>query len=81
MANYPISSCVSLANGAWPTASRRSTLLNCRCDSGCPAMNQREGSWSDRQHPVVGGRMAQPGSGYYSATKFAVEGLSDALRK
>jgi NADP-dependent 3-hydroxy acid dehydrogenase YdfG len=44
-------------------------------------MNQREGSWSDRQHPVVGGRMAQPGSGYYSATKFAVEGLSDALRK
>jgi NAD(P)-dependent dehydrogenase (short-subunit alcohol dehydrogenase family) len=29
----------------------------------------------------VGGRMAQPGSGYYSATKFAVEGLSDALRK
>jgi NAD(P)-dependent dehydrogenase (short-subunit alcohol dehydrogenase family) len=29
----------------------------------------------------VGGRMAQPGSGFYSATKFAVEGLSDALRK
>jgi NAD(P)-dependent dehydrogenase (short-subunit alcohol dehydrogenase family) len=29
----------------------------------------------------VGGRMAQPGSGYHSATKFAVEGLSDALRK
>jgi NAD(P)-dependent dehydrogenase (short-subunit alcohol dehydrogenase family) len=29
----------------------------------------------------VGGRMAQPGSGNYSATKFAVEGLSDALRK
>jgi NAD(P)-dependent dehydrogenase (short-subunit alcohol dehydrogenase family) len=29
----------------------------------------------------VGGRMAQPGSGYYSATKFAVEGMSDALRK
>jgi len=29
----------------------------------------------------VGGRMAQPGSGYYSASKFAVEGLSDALRK
>ena len=27
------------------------------------------------------GRMAQPGSGYYSATKFAVAGLSDALRK
>jgi NAD(P)-dependent dehydrogenase (short-subunit alcohol dehydrogenase family) len=29
----------------------------------------------------VGGRMAQPGSAFYSATKFAVEGLSDALRK
>jgi NAD(P)-dependent dehydrogenase (short-subunit alcohol dehydrogenase family) len=27
------------------------------------------------------GRMAQPGSGYYSASKFAVEGLSDGLRK
>ena len=27
------------------------------------------------------GRMAQPGSGYYSATKFAVWGVSDALRK
>jgi short-subunit dehydrogenase len=25
--------------------------------------------------------MAQPESSYYSATKFAVEGLSDALRK
>jgi NAD(P)-dependent dehydrogenase (short-subunit alcohol dehydrogenase family) len=29
----------------------------------------------------VAGRMAQPGSAYYSATKFAVGGLSDALRK
>jgi NAD(P)-dependent dehydrogenase (short-subunit alcohol dehydrogenase family) len=29
----------------------------------------------------VAGRMAQPGSGYYSASKFAVGGLSDALRK
>jgi NAD(P)-dependent dehydrogenase (short-subunit alcohol dehydrogenase family) len=29
----------------------------------------------------VGGRMAAPGSGFYSATKFAVEGMSDALRK
>jgi NADP-dependent 3-hydroxy acid dehydrogenase YdfG len=27
------------------------------------------------------GRMAHPGSGFYSATKFAVGGLSDALRK
>ncbi|MGI4813441.1 MAG: oxidoreductase [Janthinobacterium lividum] len=27
------------------------------------------------------GRMSQPGSGYYSATKFAVAGASDALRK
>jgi NAD(P)-dependent dehydrogenase (short-subunit alcohol dehydrogenase family) len=29
----------------------------------------------------VAGRMSQPGSGYYSASKFAVEGLSDGLRK
>jgi NAD(P)-dependent dehydrogenase (short-subunit alcohol dehydrogenase family) len=29
----------------------------------------------------VGGRMVAPGSGFYSATKFAVEGMSDALRK
>jgi NAD(P)-dependent dehydrogenase (short-subunit alcohol dehydrogenase family) len=29
----------------------------------------------------VAGRMAQPGSGFYSASKFAVGGLSDALRK
>jgi NAD(P)-dependent dehydrogenase (short-subunit alcohol dehydrogenase family) len=27
------------------------------------------------------GRLAYPGSGYYAASKFAVEGLSDALRK
>lgn len=27
------------------------------------------------------GRIAYPGSGYYAASKFAVEGLSDALRK
>jgi len=27
------------------------------------------------------GRRAAPGSGYYSASKFAVEGMSDALRK
>ena len=31
--------------------------------------------------PAPGGRQAQPGSGFYSATKFAVEGMSDALRK
>ena len=29
----------------------------------------------------IAGRLAAPGSGYYSATKFAVGGLSDALRK
>lgn len=29
----------------------------------------------------MSGRLALPGSGYYSASKFAVEGLSDALRK
>ena len=29
----------------------------------------------------IAGRLAAPGSGYYSASKFAVEGLSDALRK
>ncbi|MEJ1976463.1 MAG: SDR family NAD(P)-dependent oxidoreductase [Acetobacteraceae bacterium] len=29
----------------------------------------------------IAGRMAQPGSGYYSASKFAVEGMSDGLRK
>jgi NAD(P)-dependent dehydrogenase (short-subunit alcohol dehydrogenase family) len=29
----------------------------------------------------IAGRRAAPGSGYYSASKFAVEGMSDALRK
>ena len=29
----------------------------------------------------IAGRLAAPGSGYYSATKFAVTGMSDALRK
>jgi NAD(P)-dependent dehydrogenase (short-subunit alcohol dehydrogenase family) len=29
----------------------------------------------------IAGRLAAPGSGYYSATKFAIEGMSDALRK
>jgi NAD(P)-dependent dehydrogenase (short-subunit alcohol dehydrogenase family) len=29
----------------------------------------------------ISGRLAQPGSGYYSAPKFALEGMSDALRK
>ncbi|NDL62023.1 oxidoreductase [Acerihabitans arboris] len=29
----------------------------------------------------IAGRGAEPGSGYYAATKFALEGMSDALRK
>lgn len=29
----------------------------------------------------IAGRLAAPGSGYYAASKFAMEGMSDALRK
>jgi NAD(P)-dependent dehydrogenase (short-subunit alcohol dehydrogenase family) len=29
----------------------------------------------------IGGRLAMPGSGYYAAAKFAIVGMSDALRK
>jgi NAD(P)-dependent dehydrogenase (short-subunit alcohol dehydrogenase family) len=29
----------------------------------------------------IGGRFSSPGSGYYSAAKYAMEGMSDALRK
>jgi NAD(P)-dependent dehydrogenase (short-subunit alcohol dehydrogenase family) len=29
----------------------------------------------------IGGRFSSPGSGYYSAAKYALEGMSDALRK
>ncbi|MDR1876233.1 MAG: SDR family NAD(P)-dependent oxidoreductase, partial [Flavobacteriaceae bacterium] len=29
----------------------------------------------------IAGRFSNPGSGYYSATKYAVEGMSDALSK
>ncbi len=45
-----------------------------------PGMRER-GRGAIVNFSSTAGRMAQPGSGYYSASKFAVEGLSDALRK
>ncbi len=45
-----------------------------------PGMRARESGYIINISSV-GGRMAAPGSGFYSATKFAVEGMSDALRK
>jgi len=45
-----------------------------------PGMRSRK-SGSIMNVSSIGGRYAAPGSGYYSAAKFAIEGMSDALRK
>ena len=45
-----------------------------------PGMRQRHGG-TIINVSSIGGRRSAPGSGYYSATKFALEGASDGLRK
>jgi len=45
-----------------------------------PGMRQRR-SGTIINVSSIGGRRSSPGSGYYSATKFALEGASDGLRK
>lgn len=45
-----------------------------------PAMREHK-SGTIMNLSSIGGRFGPVGSGYYSATKFAIEGMSDALRK
>ncbi|RYE33102.1 MAG: SDR family NAD(P)-dependent oxidoreductase [Sphingobacteriaceae bacterium] len=45
-----------------------------------PGMRKRK-SGTIMNVSSIGGRFSQPASGYYSAAKFALEGMSDALRK
>ena len=64
-----------------PRHVRDELFRSCRDHPGRPAAHAGAEVGRDRQHLLQGGFIGFPGTGYYNATKFAVEGLSEALAK
>ena len=68
----------------WTTcaaSSRRTCSGSCACASSCCPGCARQRLGPDREHLLDGRRSSSfPGGGFYHATKYAVEAISDALR-